>query len=105
MDKKLLSERDICTKCITPSIVKAGWDIDTQVLEEVSFTDGKIYVRGRLTARGTRKRADYIGVSAGSSKKVLCDGETPMLQDHYSSGSHGFCTITRMKTPRGLGLR
>ena len=60
MDKKLLSERDICTKCITPAITKAGWDIDTQVLEEVSFTDGKIFVRGRLTARGKRKRADYI---------------------------------------------
>jgi len=41
MDKKLLSERDICTKSITPAIIKAGWDIDAQVLEEVSFTDGK----------------------------------------------------------------
>lgn len=60
MDKKLLSERDICTKFITPAIVKAGWDSQRQLLEEVSFTDGKIYVRGRLTARGARKRADYI---------------------------------------------
>jgi type I restriction enzyme R subunit len=32
----------------------------TQLLEEVSFTDGKIYVRGKLTARGNQKRADYI---------------------------------------------
>ena len=24
------------------------------------FADGKIYVRGKLTARGARKRADYI---------------------------------------------
>jgi len=60
MNKKSLSERDICTKYITPAIVKAGWDVLKQVLEEVSFTDGKIYVRGKLTARGTRKRADYI---------------------------------------------
>jgi type I restriction enzyme, R subunit len=60
MNKKSLSERDICTKFITPAIEKAGWDKTTQLLEEVSFTDGKIYVRGRLTARGTRKRADYI---------------------------------------------
>ncbi len=29
-------------------------------MEQVSFTDGKIYVRGKLTARGERKRADYI---------------------------------------------
>ncbi|MDO9340578.1 MAG: DEAD/DEAH box helicase family protein [Bacteroidales bacterium] len=60
MDKKSLSERDICTKFITPAIIKAGWDSQKQLLEEVSFTDGKIYVRGRLSARGARKRADYI---------------------------------------------
>lgn len=60
MNKKNLSERDICTKFITPAIEKAGWDKLTQLLEEVSFTDGKIYVRGKLTARGARKRADYI---------------------------------------------
>lgn len=60
MEKKTLSERDICTKFITPAIEKAGWDKLTQLLEEVSFTDGKIYVRGRMTARGARKRADYI---------------------------------------------
>lgn len=60
LDKKSLSERDICTKFITPAIVKAGWDSTTQFLEEVSFTDGKIYVRGKLHSRGTAKRADYI---------------------------------------------
>lgn len=60
IDKKTLSERDICTKFITPSVEKAGWNKMTQLLEEVSFTDGKIYVRGKLTARGQRKRADYI---------------------------------------------
>ncbi len=60
MDKKSLSERDICTKYITPAVVKAGWDIHAQLLEEVTFTDGKIYVRGKMTSRGTQKRADYI---------------------------------------------
>jgi type I restriction enzyme R subunit len=60
MNKKTLSERDICTKFITPALEKAGWDMQLQILEEVSFTDGKIYVRGKFTARGTRKRADYI---------------------------------------------
>lgn len=60
MNKKSLSERDICTKYITPALEKAGWDRHLQILEEVSFTDGKIYVRGKLTARGSRKRADYI---------------------------------------------
>ena len=60
IDKKTLSERDICTKFITPAIEKSGWDTMTQLLEEVYFTDGKIYVRGKMTARGTAKRADYI---------------------------------------------
>lgn len=60
MNKKIFSERDICTKFITPAIEKSGWNKLTQVLEEVSFTDGKIYVRGKMTARGNRKRADYI---------------------------------------------
>lgn len=60
MNKKSLSERDICTKFITPALQKAGWDTQLQILEEVSFTDGRIYVRGKITARGTRKRADYI---------------------------------------------
>ena len=39
---------------------KAGWDPLTQIREEVSFTDGRIYVKGNLTSRGKRKRADYI---------------------------------------------
>ena len=60
MDKRSLSERDICTKFITPAVEKSGWNKLSQLLEEVSFTDGKIYVRGKLTARGNKKRADYI---------------------------------------------
>ena len=60
IDKKSLSERDICTKFITPALENAGWNKLSQFLEEVYFTDGKIYVRGKLTARGKAKRADYI---------------------------------------------
>jgi type I restriction enzyme R subunit len=60
MNKKQLSERDICTKFITPALIKAGWNVQTQVREEVYFTDGRIYVRGSSTARGKRKFADYI---------------------------------------------
>jgi len=58
--KKDLSERDICTKFIQPALEKAGWNPQTQIREEVSFTDGRIYVKGNLTTRGKRKRADYI---------------------------------------------
>ena len=60
VDKKSLSERDICTKYITPAITAAGWDLHSQIREEVSFTKGRIIVRGKLHARGEQKRADYI---------------------------------------------
>ena len=60
MNKKALSERDICTKFITPALVAAGWDVQQQIREEVYFTKGRVIVRGKMTARGDAKRADYI---------------------------------------------
>jgi type I restriction enzyme R subunit len=60
VDKKGLSERDICTKYITPALKDAGWDTITQIREEVTFTKGRIIVRGKLVSRGKAKRADYI---------------------------------------------
>jgi len=62
MDKKSLSERDICTKFITPALEQAGWDKMNQVREEVSFTAGPIRVRGNMAVRDKKKikRADYI---------------------------------------------
>ena len=66
MDKLQLSERDICTKFITPSIVEAGWQ-HHQFREEVNLTDGRVLVRGNLAARiknpeakGGPKRADFV---------------------------------------------
>jgi type I restriction enzyme R subunit len=59
-DKKQLSERDICSKYITPAITEAGWDLLSQIREEFSFTKGRIIVRGKLHTRGELKRADYI---------------------------------------------
>ena len=55
-----LSERDVCSKFITPAIIAAGWDLHTQIREEVTFTKGRIIVRGKLHARGERKRVDYV---------------------------------------------
>ena len=60
IDKKSLSERDICTKFITPALKQAGWDELVQIREEVSFTKGRIIVRGKLVTRGKAKRADYV---------------------------------------------
>lgn len=57
---KQLSERDICTKYITPALVNAGWDITTQMYEEFPLTKGRIIVKGKLHARKQPKRADYV---------------------------------------------
>jgi len=60
MNKKQMSEQDIRSKFITPAIVEGGWDLLTQIREEVTFTQGKVIVRGKLVSRGKKKRADYI---------------------------------------------
>jgi type I restriction enzyme, R subunit len=57
---KDFSERDICTQFITPALTQAGWDLSSQIREEVSFTAGRINVRGKIISRGEKKRADYI---------------------------------------------
>ena len=60
MNKKNLTERDICTKFLTPAVKDAGWDVMSQIREEVFFTKGRIIVRGKLVTRGKAKFADYI---------------------------------------------
>ena len=56
---KGFSERDICSKFITPALHASGWDL-SQIREEVGFTKGRIIVRGKLVTRGKAKRADYV---------------------------------------------
>ena len=59
MNKKSLSESDICDRFISPSLISAGWD-ETRWRREYPFTAGRIIVRGELIARGKKKRADYL---------------------------------------------
>ena len=58
MNKKGLSERDICTKLITPALRQPGWDELLPIREDVDFTNGRIIVRGRPVSRGKLKLAD-----------------------------------------------
>ena len=61
MDLSTLTESDICDQFITPAILAAGWDPESQVRREVTYTAGRIWVHGRLASRGKkRKRADYV---------------------------------------------
>jgi type I restriction enzyme R subunit len=59
-EKKALSERDICTKFVTPAIVAAGWDLMQQIREQVYFTKGRVIVRGETIKRGDPKFADDV---------------------------------------------
>ena len=59
MSSKTMSEDDVRAKYITPAVIRAGWP-EQMIRRQVYFTNGRIYVKGRLTARGKRKFADYI---------------------------------------------
>ena len=60
MDKKQLSETDIITKFIMPAIQNAGWNLMTQIRQEVKLRDGKVIVRGTIGMRTTVKSADIV---------------------------------------------
>ena len=60
MKKHEMTEEDIKLQFITPAIEGAGWDRQKQIRMEYNFTDGRVIVRGNVTARGKRKRTDYL---------------------------------------------
>lgn len=62
VNKRELSEIDICDLFITPAIKDAGWDQMTQIRREVTLTPGPVIVRGNLSARNKKKKkfADYV---------------------------------------------
>ena len=60
INKKTLTERDICTKFINPALDSAGWDLTLQIREQYFFTDGQVQVRGKTVKRGDRKFVDYL---------------------------------------------
>ncbi len=62
VNKRDLSEIDICDLFITPSIQQAGWDPVTQIRREVTLTPGPVVVRGNVASRNKKKKkfADYV---------------------------------------------
>jgi type I restriction enzyme, R subunit len=115
MDRKALTEADIRTKFITPAIA-AKWDVMTQMLEERYFTAGRVIVRGKMTARGAAKKADYILfykpniplaiVEAKDNNHAVGDGMQQALDYAeildvpfaYSSNGDGFLEHDRLAT-------
>ena len=114
VNKQELSERDICTKYITPAIDDAGWDIHTQMREEVYLTDGRVIVNGQKARRGERKRADYVlyykqnipvaVVEAKDNKHTVGDGMqqalsyAQMLDVPFAFSSNGDAFLAHDKT-------
>ncbi len=61
MNKKQLSESDICDKFIRPAMVAAGWNGMDQLYREFPLRAGRVVVRGQKAQRdkSTVLRADY----------------------------------------------
>lgn len=107
-NKQTMSEEDIKLKFITPALENAGWDKMRQIKMEYAFTDGRVIVRGKLVARGSKKRADYLLsykpnlplaiIEAKDNKHSVGDGmqqaiayaETLDVPFVYSSNGDGF---------------
>ncbi len=53
------SEADTCRKEILPKLYQSSWT-DDKILEQRTFTDGKIIVIGRKAKRKKAKRFDYL---------------------------------------------
>lgn len=59
MNKKQLTEQEIRTRYITPSIQSAEWT-SSQIREEYAITNGRIVARGGTFKREKAKFADYV---------------------------------------------
>lgn len=73
MDKKKLSETDICDKFITPALQRAGWDVIEHIYREYTIGAGRIVVRGKKGVRDpkTIRRADYVLIYNGNLVAVV----------------------------------
>lgn len=63
MNKKELTEADICTKFITPAIIGLNgdkWHVMTQLQEERYITKGRVIDRGKTVTRGEARKVDYL---------------------------------------------
>lgn len=68
MNKKDLTEEDIKLRYITPAINNAGWK-NEHIRMEYYFTDGRVIFQGKVHARQTGKKADYL-LSQAANKPI-----------------------------------
>ncbi|MBN8845366.1 MAG: DEAD/DEAH box helicase family protein [Sphingomonadales bacterium] len=115
IEKKRLSESDICDLFITPALKQAGWNPLAQIRREVTLTPGPVIVRGQLSSRNKKKKkfADYVlslhpglplaiveaidnnyGVSSGLQQALGYAGILD-LPSAFSSNGDGFASHNR----------
>lgn len=121
INKKELSEIDICDLYITPSIKDAGWDHLQQIRREVTLTPGPVVVHGNVSARNKKKKkfADYVlswepgipiaVVEAKDNKHTVNHGmqqalgyaEILEVPSAFSSNGDAFATHNKVPAPGG----
>ncbi|MDO4460192.1 MAG: DEAD/DEAH box helicase family protein, partial [Clostridia bacterium] len=60
LPKHQMSEEDVKLNYITPAILRKGWKGKITMETNVQFTDGRIILRGNISARAKPKFADYV---------------------------------------------
>lgn len=96
MNKKELSERDIENIFITPAIINAGWDLSTQIRQNVTLTPGPVIVRGEMSARNKKKKkfADYVlSWQPGTRVAVIESKENNFTVSHGMQQALGYADI------------
>ena len=74
MSKKDLTEEDIKLRYITPAINSAGWK-NEHIRMEYYFTDGRVIFQGKVHARQTGKKADYLLFHAANKPIAIVEAK------------------------------
>jgi type I restriction enzyme R subunit len=116
IDKRSLSESDICDLFISPAIKNAGWDQLAQIRREVTLAPGPVTVRGNVASRNKKKKkfADYVLykepgvpiaiVEAKDNNHTVCQGlqqalgyaEILNVPSAYSSNGDAFASHNKV---------
>lgn len=74
MSKKDLTEEDIKLRYITPAMNNAGWK-NEHIRMEYYFTDGRVIFQGKVHARQTGKKADYLLFHAANKPIAIVEAK------------------------------
>ena len=88
MDKRSLSERDICTKFITPALRQAGWDEMLQIREEVELHQGPHH-RARQAGHARQGQARRLHPLLQAEHPARADrgqGQHPQRRRRHAAG-------------------